>query len=808
MNDKALDGDALVAAQSLLCCAPKVDCHQGPTSSFGMYQFNGGLRGNYQPHQPHQHHQSGSLSNSQYPPTQANQAYGPSQNPPVQQQMYQMPIQTAPPPTPQHPNFSSAHQIQAQNYQSYYGANQQHVTAGGGSFSGSHQHMSQQNGGHGPIPVAMMHHQTAPFGPQPTPPNMSFSRAPQQQVSQGPPQPPPSKSSESCYNCGAPDHWAQDCPEPRRSVPAGQANRPMKRQKTHGGTMTTNNHQTQQAPNLQRGWSDPVAVQQTFSMQGNGASPQIGTPNQQRPWVHQQYQKPRMNSTPSSTVGPRPWAQQQPRQGSFAPQSASLPRQQPWIQNQNPRTGHDQNVVGTSHQSWSGTQQSQNHLSMLPAVTSGAQTSWNLHQSHADHDASRNTGVREQSVVIPQQAQAAANSMSQATHWSSQNLPTPAPSSISSQIPSPATSTLNAQLDQYAQPTPSYTDSPERHDSTSSASRSSQGPRAQQAELVASLFSAAAQLPAPKSASPEPVVTVIETTDDTQDEDEEFHGLDYPDPAFANSCAVQNPAKLVGQPMLASMDELDREVQTLAANSNSTNTSLSRYLQEQHKDCFLKNVQESAEWSSLKDDPIFSKIKANTTTVTFDELIARRHQLMTTSYVAGAEDHFDEVAERGQETDGERLAREQEERLAALGVTGSAKPVQMSPISSHLAGTPSPAEPTFPKRVSGDPGWKHYEHGRPVEHRSMSLESVQSTTKDTRIVSSRYERSPSELLQDIPGTVSPDTNRSKQQPHNKRAYSETSEELEGIEEMPKRQASERNQRKPRFKQPVVAAAYG
>ncbi|KAL2006221.1 hypothetical protein VTN00DRAFT_9875 [Thermoascus crustaceus] len=39
---------------------------------------------------------------------------------------------------------------------------------------------------------------------------------------------------QSCYNCGSPEHWAQDCPEPRRAVPAGADPnpRPLKRQKT------------------------------------------------------------------------------------------------------------------------------------------------------------------------------------------------------------------------------------------------------------------------------------------------------------------------------------------------------------------------------------------------------------------------------------------------------------------------------------------------------------------------------------------------------------------------------------------------
>ncbi|KAL2000210.1 hypothetical protein VTN02DRAFT_3408 [Thermoascus thermophilus] len=55
---------------------------------------------------------------------------------------------------------------------------------------------------------------------------------------------------QSCYNCGSLEHWAQDCPEPRRAVPAGADPnpRPSKRQKT--GAPIASRHST--TPYLKR----------------------------------------------------------------------------------------------------------------------------------------------------------------------------------------------------------------------------------------------------------------------------------------------------------------------------------------------------------------------------------------------------------------------------------------------------------------------------------------------------------------------------------------------------------------------------
>lgn len=49
----------------------------------------------------------------------------------------------------------------------------------------------------------------------------------------------PASGSQPCFNCGIAGHWAQDCREPRRAVPAGQQQpfrRPFKRQRTDNAT--------------------------------------------------------------------------------------------------------------------------------------------------------------------------------------------------------------------------------------------------------------------------------------------------------------------------------------------------------------------------------------------------------------------------------------------------------------------------------------------------------------------------------------------------------------------------------------------
>ena len=772
-----------------------------------MYQFNSMPGGNYQ---QLQHSAPSGYNNGQRQQIQQNPGYPHLQIPPMQQQRFHVPPHIAQSHMPQYPGFSPTHHNQAPVFNGYSG-NQQQAPIHAGSYPSNPPFRSEGLGPYASSPVAPMPQQTLQHGPQAVMQSNAFQRAPQRQVSQNHAKSFAETSSDSCYNCGAPDHWAQDCPEPRRAIPAGQANRPFKRQKTHGDNVTTN-HKAQQPPppNLQRSWTGPAATQNSFLMPRNSPDLQAAQGREQRPWGHMQFQRPRMSS--ASSDGARANAlTHQPYQGSFTQVSAGPVPPETWVQQQKHQAGNPHSA-GFNHQPWSGHSLSQLHSSASPASPCDGQA-WNLQQPRLDNASVTMTRVSEQSAAISHNAIAEGTPSSHAIQWPAQNLPTPAPSSIDSQIPSPDTSSLNP-LDQYAQPTPRRTESPRnRHDSGSSVHKKNQDPRTQQAEIVASLFSTANLAPASKSGSLDNEVPVEESIEATEDEIEDLYGLDFPDIDFEHNITVSNPALPVAEP-LSSKHEFDKTEQPQTVDASLDPASLSKHIRDVQREDFLKNVQESSDWDLLKDDPIFAKIKANTATVTFNELIERRRHMVRALTAAEEDDKEDseevdeeddpQIHRHQQETEEQRLTREQEERLAALGVTGIAKPVKASSTDVPLD-TPSPAEPLLTRRVSGDPGWKHYEKGRAVEHRSTNFESPSSAGKDGQSVRSAQHRSPSDFGPERHGNISPNTGRHEKEPHRKRRYSETPEEAN---DMLRRPNAEPKQRKPKFKQPKVAAAYG
>ncbi|KAI9753921.1 MAG: Cleavage polyadenylation factor subunit clp1 [Chaenotheca gracillima] len=155
---------------------------------------------------------------------QPHYSFGPPQHSHAPPPQY--PPQHGPQHPPQHPPQPYPQQ-QSPGYGPHAGF---HQPPYGPTYPAPPQVPPTQKRQHKPWQNRQNHHQ-----PQQNPPR-------QQRQSQ---QPPSQSTDQACYNCGAPGHWAQDCPEPRRSVPAGslkQSNnaRPFKRQKPNGGVVTQN----------------------------------------------------------------------------------------------------------------------------------------------------------------------------------------------------------------------------------------------------------------------------------------------------------------------------------------------------------------------------------------------------------------------------------------------------------------------------------------------------------------------------------------------------------------------------------------
>lgn len=161
----------------------------------------------------------------------------------------------------------------------------------------------------------------------------------------------PPQASQNCYNCGGADHWAQNCPEPRRANPAyvrylrktvlnlrisGAVNdyRPAKRQKTNGPIVTRYppppNYQ-QRGPH--RGYTHPPPGHAKGNQHNNYPSlqnPVSATSYTSNQW---QQQSPVQQSPQSQhSVPSTPWAQQ----GAQIPASQSgSPNSPAGVGNQN-----------------------------------------------------------------------------------------------------------------------------------------------------------------------------------------------------------------------------------------------------------------------------------------------------------------------------------------------------------------------------------------------------------------------------------------------------------------------------------------
>ncbi|OAX81327.1 hypothetical protein ACJ72_04336 [Emergomyces africanus] len=122
-----------------------------------------------------------------------------------------------------------------------------------------------------------------------------------------------SSQSQSCFNCGSLEHWAQQCPEPRREFPAGstKTGRPPKRQKTtdsHNLCFAGDPHFNHPQRPPQRGYTHPPVAHPGY---------------QPVPMANSPYVPPELMSTHPHSAGP--WPHEAPPLHYNSPQSYGLP---------------------------------------------------------------------------------------------------------------------------------------------------------------------------------------------------------------------------------------------------------------------------------------------------------------------------------------------------------------------------------------------------------------------------------------------------------------------------------------------------
>lgn len=210
---------------------------------------------------------------------------------------------------------------------------------------------------------------------------------------------------------------------------------------------------------------------------------------------------------------------------------------------------------------------------------------------------------------------------------------------------------------------------------------------------------------------------------------------------------VSYPANPVAEPLPSTCYEADAVGRLPIAASLPIGVSVSKHFRDLHQERFERNVKQKAEWADVIDDPAFVEIQSDCDAISVSELVDRRNEMLAlvesddeaegSEYYSEPLEHENEhpcdlheysnaksvllandrkqvnapsclkegldllrdhqlanelydLDQNSGETEHQRLAREQEERLAALGVTGFAKPVQPS-VRRTVATTEPPA---------------------------------------------------------------------------------------------------------------------
>ena len=176
---------------------------------------------------------------------------------------------------------------------------------------------------------------------------------------------------------------------------------------------------------------------------------------------------------------------------------------------------------------------------------------------------------------------------------------------------------------------------------------------------------------------------------------------------------VSHPANPVAEPLPSAMLDQDLVARLPIAASLPAGTPVSKYFRDLNVEDFLSNSVHDSRWEVEAEDPAFASFPDESEIISKDELIERRRKMAFNigqprdEYEYLGEVYFPKSADssgrrecedvsgadglptpsQSHESEEERQAREQEEKLAALGVTGFAKPVRTSVVKSVVLAT-------------------------------------------------------------------------------------------------------------------------
>lgn len=220
----------------------------------------------------------------------------------------------------------------------------------------------------------------------------------------------------------------------------------------------------------------------------------------------------------------------------------------------------------------------------------------------------------------------------------------------------------------------------------------------------------------------------------SDEDDIDLWALDFPEASIPRG-VPSFPTLQVAEPLAASMEITGALGPSRHARDLSPGVSASRYFCGLDVNAYYQNISERRGWGDACHDPVFSFIDTESRVFTFADL--DRSRTSTTDVGDSEESARDSkfgirclLNDQVNFSVGDGLSEEQEARLAALGVSGAAKPVYQdtSPVELHPPTASSQELP--PWRRNEDSRYSRYFPGPSIGAYQITTGSAQENSRD------------------------------------------------------------------------------